>query len=272
MKEIAIPANHQEIMDKFVSLCLEDDRILAAFVGGSHATRKIDQFSDLDLYFVTTNEAYEEFKVERKDFVHQLGKPLFLEDFGLSHGYCIIFSNETECDLWFGRESQYEDIYSGIYRVLVDKKGILVDSHLPKQEADHSKQMKFLQQQIDWFWHEMSHFIKALGRKQFWFAYGQLEALRQICVVLARLEYDFSDKRASSGEPYFKIEKTFPVERITSLVNTYCPMEYDEMYQASVKLCEFYKEIAPRMAKRYDLKYQVDLERMFINQLKGLEN
>jgi len=271
MKESQILDHHQEILDRFVSACEDDDRIVAAFLGGSYAKGKIDQFSDLDLYFVTTDDAYDEFTVERKKFVHRLGEPLFLEDFGLSHGYCIIFSNQTECDLWFGRESKYEDIYSGPYQVLIDKKGILVGDILPRQEAEKSKQIEILQQQIDWFWHELSHFIKAMGREQLWFAYGQIEAMRQICVVLARLEYDFSDTHAS-GEPYFKIEKTFPVEQISSLINTYCPMEFDTMYQAALDICEFYKEIAPRLVKRYNLEYQIDLERMFIGQLKRLRN
>lgn len=271
IKEYQLPDHHQEILDRFVLACQKDDRIVAAFLGGSHAKGKSDQFSDLDLYFITTDDAYEEFTVKRENFVQLLGKPLFLEDFGLSHGFCIIFSNETECDLWFGRESKYEDIYSGPYRVLIDKKGIMVSDHLPRQKAEQSKQIQILRQQLDWFWHELSHFIKALGREQLWFAYGQIEAMRQICVVLARLAYDFSDTHAS-GEPYFKIEKEFPVERLSSLINTYCLMEYDAMFQAALDICKFYRELAPGLAKRYNLAYQYDLEKMLLGQLKGMRN
>ena len=45
-------AHHKEIFDRFVAACNEDDRIVAAFLGGSYANGMADQYSDLDLYFV----------------------------------------------------------------------------------------------------------------------------------------------------------------------------------------------------------------------------
>ena len=269
MKEIQMPEHHQEILSRFITACQADERIVAAFIGGSFAEDQTDQYSDLDLFFITADDAYEEFLIERENFVCQLGEPLFLEDFGLSHGYCIIFSNETECDIWFGRESNYKEIYSGTSKVLIDKKGILAWEHFPKQAADQSKQMEILRQQIDWFWHELSHYIKAMGRKQLWFAYGQLEAMRQICVILARLEFDFYDKYAGE-EPYFKIEEDFPVMRLSALLNSYCSMEFDAMYQAGLDICHYYQEIAPGLAKKYNLTYQTGLERMMVERLKNL--
>lgn len=46
---------------------------------------------------------------------------------------------------------------------------------------------------------ELSHFIKAMARKQLWFAHGQLEVLREKCVNLARLRYNFSDAYGGDG-------------------------------------------------------------------------
>ena len=101
--------------------------------------------------------------------------------------------------------------------------------------------------------------------------YEVLEALRQICVVLARMEYNFKDKRAN-GEPYFKIDQSFPTERLNYLIRTYCPMESEAIYRAAVEICDFYKDIAPRMAIRHHLKYHTELEKMFIGQLIELSN
>ena len=90
-----------------------------------------------------------------------------------------------------------------------------------------------------------------MGRRQLWFAYGQIEAMRQICVVLARLRYNFSDAYVGGGEPYFKIEQALPVEELSPLQATFCAVEYDAMLQAAHVLCRFYQEVAPSLAKAH---------------------
>jgi predicted nucleotidyltransferase len=269
LHEIQLPYNHQEIVDRFIAACQADKRIVAAFLGGSYAKNKADKFSDLDLYFITTDEAYADFLVERESFIGLLGEPLFLEDFGAPHGYLVIFSNATEGEIWFGRESTFNDIHAGPYRVLLDKKGILAGEVFPLHVADQAKQIELLGQQLAWFWHELSHFIKAMGRGQLWFAYGQLEVMRQICVKLARLSYNFSDAYVGE-EPYFKVEQALPIEQLSPLQSTFCSMAYEPMLQAALVICRFYQEVAPNLAEAYQLTYQTDLERMLISQLKEL--
>ena len=263
------PENHQEIIGRFVEVCQADDRIVAAFIGGSYAIGNTDEFSDLDLFFVTTDSDYEDFVSEREHFIHQLGDPLFYDGFGLQHGYCIIFSNSAECDIWFGCESNFLGIYNGTFQPLLDKKGILNSVIFPARVAQQENQLELLGQQLDWFWHELSHFIKAIGRGQLWFAYGQIETMRQICVILARLQNNFLDAYVSA-EPYFKIEQFLPVEKISALRDTFCSLEPAALLQAADDICCFYRAIAPDLAEKYGLKYQADLDRMLINQLKSL--
>ena len=267
--EIQLPDNHQDVVDRFIAACQADERIVAAFLGGSYAKDAADRFSDLDLYFITTDEAYEDFLAEREVFVRLLGEPLFLEDFGATHGYFFIFSNGTEGEIWFGRESKYKDIHGGPFRILLDKKEILAREVFPVHVADQAEQIVTLRHQIDWFWHELSHFIKAMGRGQLWFAYGQLEVMRQICVNLARLRYNFSDAYVGR-EPYFKVEQVLPIEQLSSLQTTFCSMEYEAMLQAALVICRFYQDVASNLAKAHNITYQVGLERMMINQLEEL--
>ena len=268
--ELHLPENHRETASRFVAACQADDRIVAAFLGGSYASEDADKFSDLDLYFVTTDESYEDFLLEKERFVHQLGEPFFLEDFGVPHGYCFMLSNTTEGEFWFGSESHFKNIYSGPYKVLLDKKNILVGEAFPAPIADQNKQLEVLQRQIDWFWHELSHFIKAMGRNQLWFAYGQIETMRRMCTRLARLKHNFSDAYLEEDEPYFKIEQSLPIEDLSPLQITFCSMKYDAMLEAAFVLCRFYQDTAPELAKAHHLSYETDLERTWISQLKEL--
>jgi predicted nucleotidyltransferase len=267
--DMQLPDHHQNIVDRFIAACRADERIVTAFLGGSYARNAADQFSDLDLYFITTDKAYEDFLAERESFVRLLGEPLFLGDFGAINGYSIIYSNGTEAEIWFGRESKFKDIHSGSYRVLLDKKDILAGEVFPQHAADPAKQMETLRHQIDWFWHDLSHFIKAMGRGQLWFAYGELEVIRQICVNLARLRYNFSDAYVGE-EPYFKVEQVLPVEQLSPLEVTHCPMECQAMLQSALVIFRFYQDVAPTLAKQHGIRYQTELEQMMLSRLKEL--
>ena len=145
----------------------------------------------------------------------------------------------------------------------------MANAVFPKREADHAKQVETLRQQVVWFWHDLSHFVKAMGRGQLWFAYGELEVLRQICVNLARLRYNFSDAWVGE-EPYFKVEQVLPVEQLSPLETTVCAMEYGAMLQAALVMFRFYRDLAPALAKEHGIEYQAGLEQMMIGHLEEL--
>ena len=68
------------MVSRFVDACSVDDRIVAALLGGSRARNEADEYSDLDLCMITTDEAFEKVLAEREAFIRQLGEPLFIED------------------------------------------------------------------------------------------------------------------------------------------------------------------------------------------------
>jgi hypothetical protein len=109
-----------------------------------------------------------------------------------------------------------------------------------------------------------------MGRRQLWFAYGELELLRGMCVNLARLNHNISDGEAGD-EPYFKVEGVLPVEQLAPLQTTYCPMEYEAMRRAANVIFDFYRKIAPPLVERYGLSYQPDLEAMMGGLLDSLD-
>ena len=191
--EKKLPLRRQAVIDRFVNACQADDRIVAAFLGGSYAREAADAYSDLDLYVITTDEEFDDFCVRRAAFVELLGEPIFVEDFDIPDMLFYIFADGTEGELGIGRESRFDQIHSGPYTVLLDKKGVLTGAAFPGHGTDPLEQTEKLRRLIYWFWHDLSHFITALGRGQLWWAQGQLEELRRYCINLARLRNNFSD-------------------------------------------------------------------------------
>jgi len=211
--ESKLPLNHQTVIDRFVMACQADDRIAAGFLGGSYARDAADAYSDLDLYVITTDEDFDGFCAQRHAFVQLLGEPIFSEDFDLPGIVFFILADGTEGEIGLGRESRFDDMHHGPYKVLLDKKGILAGVVFADQNPGSVEQTEKLRRLIYWFWHDMSHFITAMGRGQLWWAHGQLEELRRFCVNLARLSNNFADADVGN-EPYFKLEKALPVEQL----------------------------------------------------------
>ncbi|MFN8490773.1 MAG: aminoglycoside 6-adenylyltransferase [Caldilineaceae bacterium] len=263
MQPINFPPNHQLIVDRLVAACQTDDRIVAAILGGSYASGTVDAYSDLDLYLITTDAAYAEFIAERAAFVRKLGEPLFLADWGKPYYYSLILADGAEVELGIGQASHFQHIHGGPHRVLLDKLGILTGVDFPLHEADPTEQTENLHQLIMNFWHDVGHFNKALARKQVWFAYGSLEAMRHICVNLARLRYNFADEGVGE-EPFFKVEQALPVEQLAPLQSTFCPLELEAIRQAGAILLEFYREIAATLAERHGLVYPPALEKVML--------
>jgi predicted nucleotidyltransferase len=165
-QEIQLPHNHQMALNRFVTACRADERIVAAFLGGSCARGTADAYSDLDLYLIASDETYEDFLAGRESFIELLGEPLFLEDFGMPDGLFYVLADGTEGELWIGRVSRFDHIHAGPYRILLDEHGVLGDAVFPRGEADPAEQAEVLRRQIYWFWHELSHLITAMARGQ----------------------------------------------------------------------------------------------------------
>jgi predicted nucleotidyltransferase len=123
-----LPRHKQAVMNRFVAACQADNRVVAAFLGGSYAEGAADACSDLDFYLITTDSAYDHMLAKREDFIQLLGEPLFVEDFGNRCTVLVILSDGTELELGFGRESSFDQIHGGPYSVLIDKTGILANA------------------------------------------------------------------------------------------------------------------------------------------------
>ncbi|MCI0399220.1 MAG: aminoglycoside 6-adenylyltransferase [Chloroflexi bacterium] len=266
--EIDLPHNHEVVMNRFIAACQADERVVAATLDGSYARSAADAYSDLDLGLITTDEAYDDFVAGREAFMRRLGELVFLEDFDLPNIVFFIFADGTEGELSLGRESQFNHSHSGPYRVLLDKKNILVGTVFPRHQPEPAEQIETLRRLVYWFWHDLSHFITAMGRGQLWWAYGQLEELRRTCVNLAHLRHNFS----AEAEGYEKVEQALPIEQLAPLQATFCPMEPEAMLQAGHAILRFYQELAPPLARTHGIAYPDALERIMSGRLEKLRH
>jgi predicted nucleotidyltransferase len=270
-QEMQLSDNHRKILKRFVEVCEADERVVAAFLVGSYVNGKPDEHSDLDVYLVTSDESYDDFASARESFVQLLGEPAFVEDFGIPGIVFLIFVDGSEVELSYVRESQLNNIFNAPYKVLLDKNNVTVGTAPHVRELDQKEQTEKLRRLIYRFWHDFSHFVTALGRNQLWWAHGQLDVIRSMCVGLARLKNDFSDTDVEE-EVYFKIEKAMSVESLSSLLETFCPMEKKAMLDSAFVILRFYKELAVPLAQKHEINYPVALEQVMVERLNKVRS
>lgn len=259
-----ISARHRAVLDRFVAACHEDARVVVAFLGGSNARGEADAHSDLDLCAITTDGAFDGFRADRETFLRRLGEPIFIEDFGLPDVVFCILADGTECELHLAHEGGLRALHAGQYRALIDKKGVLQGVTFAAERVDSGEQREVLRGLIAGFWHELSHFITAMGRGQLWWAYGQLDSLRGHCVSLARLRHNFS-AWAGGDEPYFKVEKELPGEELAPLLATCVARERRAMLDAARMIIGMYRQLAQALAQAHGLEYPAQLERVMLD-------
>ena len=270
-QELQQPLHHQIITNRFITACQADDRVVAAFLGGSYARGTNDIYSDLDFGLILADETYEYFLADREAFIRLLGEPVFLEDYQEDSTNTVfsIFSDGTEVEIMLGHESHFNHIHVGPYKVLLDKKGILAGAVFSWHQPTQDEQIETLRHLINWFWHDLSHhFITPIARGQLWSAYGALEDMRHTCINLARLQQNFSGK----AEGYEKVEQAVPVEQLATLQPSYCPMQRDAMIRAALIIVRFYQELVPPLAQAHDIPYPADLARVMSGRLELLSD
>jgi predicted nucleotidyltransferase len=260
--EAALPPGHRAVLDRFLAACRADERVVAAFLSGSYARGSADGYSDLDLGLITTSATYDEFRSDREAFVRLLGEPLFVEDFDLPDTIFFILPGAVEAELWLGPEDRLPDLPGGPYTILLDKNGVLSAS-TAEQQPPPDQQLETLRRAVYWFWHDLSHFIAAMGRRQPFWAYGQLEELRRHCVNLVRLRHDF----AAPVDGYEKLDLAVPADELTVLRPTYCPLDRGAMLEAANVIVGFYRELAAPLAQIHAIAYPAELDRVMADRL-----
>jgi predicted nucleotidyltransferase len=259
------PADLQAFIDRFVAACRDDDRVLAAQLYGSRARGAADPYSDLDLGVVIADKSYEDFVAQREAFISQLGEPLFMEDFDEPETVFVIFSDGREVELIL-RPAAVGDRSDDAIKVLLDKRPTGARRGQGRAGLTHDTAREQVRRQIYWFWHDMSHFMAAIGRGQLWWAYGQLDDLRRYCLNLARLAGD----PKAEAEGYWKVDDVVHPGRLAPLEASISVREREAMLEAAASLIAYYQRVASDLAAAHEIVYPSELEKIMTRRLRVL--
>ncbi|HKO34302.1 MAG TPA: aminoglycoside 6-adenylyltransferase [Candidatus Limnocylindria bacterium] len=256
-----------DLLERFAVACRADHRIVAGYLSGSHVTGTADAHSDVDLCAVAADGQRDAVWGDRAELVRALGEPLQVEDFEGHDTVFFILADGTDVELTvtdvgaMGRSSR------GPYRAVHDPDGILTGVAFVGNEPDTDDQVEQLRRCVQWFWHDMAHFIAALGRGQPWWAAGQLDALRGYCVNLARLRADFN----GHVDGFDKLDSAVPAADLAPLTSTFVPLDSGQMLVAARTMADYYQEVVPDLVAAHRIPYPSELEAAMRARLDVLE-
>jgi predicted nucleotidyltransferase len=260
-------ASAEDPIARFRDACAADERISAAFVGGSVARDEADRYSDLDLCVVVPDASFDDVFTDRAAIVAKLGTPLFVEDWGdEAPEVFVMLADGTDVEINFVRESRLTRIEVGPIRSLVDRRGLLDGLELPIRSPSREDLAAELCQTLAWFWHDVGHFITAAGRSEIWWAAGQIEALRGYCVNLVR---EAQGVRKET-EPFWKIDADASTDALEELRSTFVGPDLDAMIAAARELVAFFGAHGRRAALAYAVEYPEELEGLLRRRLDDL--
>lgn len=250
---------HTRLIDRFTAACREDGRVVAAFLGGSLAAGAADEFSDLDLYLITSEKDYQDFFGERRGFMQRLGDPVFCEDFS-EFGFdmvLFIYAEGVYGELALAPASNFLQIHGGPYKVLVDKAQALRSVKFPYYFPPDEEKRRTLRHLIYWFWRDLLHCGKYLARGRVWTAAAYLEDLRRKVVKLSQMHADW--QYGAGG--YDRVELVLPASWRARAAETFVPLEAGRIAEAARLLTALYLDVAPALARAQGLDYPEGLQR-----------
>lgn len=268
--ELQLSRAQRSVVERFAALCRGDDRIRAAFIGGSYANGTADEHSDLDLFLVVMDDQIDSFRDTRVDLLSRLGEPLFSDTFESAHTICFILAGDVEGELNVTTLNDVGTVHIGPCVVVLDRDGALAGRTFAGKQAEATQQTELIRQTIAVFWHDFGHLTKALARDQLWWAAGQLAVLRQICVSLARFRSNPLDLDAVS-DPYFKVDQVVVTGLLDPLDATFVKRDRASLIAAAYRLVEFYREQAAAVTAATGLPYPHELDRLLTDRLARLQ-
>jgi aminoglycoside 6-adenylyltransferase len=246
----------QALIERLTDICEADPRITALLVFGSHARGEADVFSDLDIGLVTTDADRDAVVAELRDLAARLGRPVFAETFDDPANLHVIYADGRALELIVASEDELR--LEGPYRAIFDRTDVVARALPRTPEVPAAAQAREeARQLIIWFWHDVEHVVTALGRGQLWWAYGQLDELRRLCLNLARMS---AGVPTEADEAYWKVHESVPAVDLAALEATVVPMQRAPMLRAARDLVAFYRERAQTVASAHELAYPSGLD------------
>lgn len=181
-------ARQQLVIERARTLLPEDERILAVYLIGSHGSDQADEFSDVDVHCVVTDESMPWFEQHWTEPLATIAGPTVFTDRvpGLIGGLGIT-ADWLHVDLFISSPTSFDRLqYDGV-RVLFDRDGSLFPYGDQPREGGRAGTPYWPERAVNLFLYFLGNLVTVLGRDERIVASQGLGAVRDqlVAVMLA---------------------------------------------------------------------------------------
>lgn len=186
-----VRVKNREAVRAFAVQLAADDRVLAAFLGGSLASGTDDEFSDLDLYVVARPETYDALLSDHAGLLKAMGSPLFhhvTPDFEALGFPMVHFALEggVSGEIAICHPGSMMRTHGGPYEVLHDPEGILAGVVFPLIPMEGAAQEQAGVAQGEQFHYQLAKIVARVARAPAARRDEAIRALRRAADALER--------------------------------------------------------------------------------------
>jgi Streptomycin adenylyltransferase len=237
-------------VERLIAYVAEDGRLVGLYLGGSHAAATADQYSDLDLTLITSDDGWESIRDDREVLFRGLGDVLFLEehtDFGFLL-ILFIYADGVRGEASFAPARDFNNVIGGPNIALVDKSGLLA-GYTP-HGLDKTMRQRLVRRTLVWFWYDRGLLDVFLARNRLWTAHRYLERCRERCLDLAWLR-DHPEVWPGGHEK----AELLRAETLEQLRPSVVPLERDAIASAARVCSDVYMELGAAVARANDVEF-----------------
>jgi predicted nucleotidyltransferase len=245
---------HRELLERVFARFRDDIRAVGLVLGGSLAQGGADFYSDVDLYVVVRDGAFEDVFAERNSTAEAVGSPLF--NFAVdpvprgSTDHIVVYDGPVKFDFMYLRESDLRPHprWDGCV-VLKDTHGrvgaVVARSEALSPPRPRAEELSELNQKFwTWCWYAFGK----IERGELWEALDTLHSIRSLALVPL---LDWTAERPHQG--YRRLERKTNQEQATRLLSTVAPMRARALHAALRAEVELFRELRAALLDRYGL-------------------
>lgn len=224
---------HRKLLERAVASLQDDVRVVGLVAGGSLTHGGADFYSDVDLYIVVQDEAFDEIFAERGVTVEVVGSPLF--DFtvdpmpGGSTDHIVVYEGPVKFDFMYLKESDFKPAPKWVgCVVLKDASGrvgtaVAQSERLALPQPTTEELLDLNQKFWIWCWYVFGKIV----RGELWEALDGLHSIRSLALVPL---LDWAAERPHEG--YRRLERKTDATTASHLMATVAPVQPEALYAA----------------------------------------
>jgi predicted nucleotidyltransferase len=248
---------HRKLLERAVAHFGDDVRVVGLVVGGSLAHGTADFYSDVDLYMVVQDKAFDEIFAERDAVVEAVGSPLFgfvVDPMpGGSTDHIVIYEGPIKFDFMYLKESDLKPAPKWVgCVVLKDASGGHVGAAVARSEGltapqPTTEELLDLNQKV-WAW--CLYAFGKIMRGELWEALDGIHSIRSLALVPL---LDWAAERPYEG--YRRLERKTAPATASRLMATVAAVQPEALYAALQAEMELFRSLRAMVFDRHGLTF-----------------